>query len=209
MYFFGADEHLLAITASIDAALHQHTFLQLTIGLEQPVTMEISGKRTVASALLLGSNISHSLSGGPALLLLVDQASALGGMLRRHLGGQPMRVFAAAHAAEAGRYAAAHYQHIRGHEDYVPFLAELLQRLQLAYDAPRPIDERIAATLERLRHCRHSEHPLGELAQLAGLSRGRLSHLFKEQTGIALGSYLVMNRNIRRIREADREADRG
>lgn len=136
MYLFGADEHLLVFTESIHAALHKHTFLQLTIGLEQPVTMEIAGEPIIASGLLLGSNISHSLSGGPALLLLVDQASALGDMLRRHLGGQPMRLFAADHAAEASLYAAAHYQHVRGHEDYLPFLIELLQRLQLQYDAP-------------------------------------------------------------------------
>lgn len=194
MILYGGDEHLLAITPSIDATSHKHTFLQLTLGLEQPVKMGIDDESISGHGFVLGSNVSHSLSGGPVLLLLADRASVLGDMLRRYAAGQSMRVLDVDDAIEAGRYAAAHYSHVRGPEEYRRFLIELLRRLGFSYEIPRLMDARIVATLESLSQCRHSEHPIDELARAAGLSSSRLSHLFKEQTGIALGSYLVLHK---------------
>jgi len=194
MNLYGGDEHLLAIAPMIDATSHKHTFLQLTLGLEQPVRMGIDDESISGQGFVLGSNVSHSLSGGPVLILLADRASVLGDMLRRYAAGQSIRMLDVDDAIEAGRYAAAHYPNVRGPEDYRRFLIELLRRLGFSYEMPRLMDARIVATLERLSQCRHSEHPIDELALAAGLSSSRLSHLFKEQTGIALGSYLVLHK---------------
>ena len=51
------------------------------------------------------------------------------------------------------------------------------------------VDPRIAAVISRMEETLHVAHGLEELAAVANLSLSRLSHLFREQTGLSLGRY--------------------
>ena len=56
------------------------------------------------------------------------------------------------------------------------------------------IDARIAAVISRMEETLHLADGLAELAAVANLSLSRLSHLFREQTGISLGRYRQQRR---------------
>ncbi|SNS30993.1 hypothetical protein SAMN05446037_1007146 [Anaerovirgula multivorans] len=41
MNLYGADDHLLALTNTIDADFHQHLFIQVSISLESPFEIQV------------------------------------------------------------------------------------------------------------------------------------------------------------------------
>lgn len=56
---------------------------------------------------------------------------------------------------------------------------------------PRALDPRIAALREKLRALPEKRATLGELAAELGLSESRLTHLFKQETGVSLRRYML------------------
>lgn len=43
MIFYGAEHHILVLSDTIDADVHKHSFIQVTIALEAPFDMDIEG----------------------------------------------------------------------------------------------------------------------------------------------------------------------
>lgn len=56
------------------------------------------------------------------------------------------------------------------------------------------VDPRIRDFIQLIKDCTDSEHSLSQYARQFGLSGSRLSHLFKENTGISLSGYMVLHK---------------
>ena len=57
----------------------------------------------------------------------------------------------------------------------------------------QPLDERITELLSLLKKCDCYDHTIAAFAKQVSLSPSRLSHLFREQVGVPLKSYIVLH----------------
>lgn len=77
-------------------------------------------------------------------------------------------------------------------EQYKHFYKYLLNYLELSM-YKNTYDERISSIFQILDTCKCTDHSIKYLADNVFLSSSRLSHLFKEQTGIPLKSYIILH----------------
>lgn len=77
-------------------------------------------------------------------------------------------------------------------EQYKHFYKYLLNCLELSM-YKHTYDERISSIFQILDTCKCTDHSIKYLADNVFLSSSRLSHLFKEQTGIPLKSYIILH----------------
>ena len=76
-------------------------------------------------------------------------------------------------------------------KQYLDFIDNLNKFLKITY-LQKNYDDRILEFLKLLSTCDCSNHTISNFADKAALSPSRLSHLFKEQIGIPLKSYILL-----------------
>lgn len=154
MNLYGADDHLLAITDTIDADSHAHSYIQVSISLKDPFEIEAGGSCFSSKGIIIDSNVRHRFNGNnnPLLFLLIDSTSICAEPFRKRLDDNQI------------------------------------------YICPNDMIDSITEVLDLLKDCDDSEHSVDIFAQQVHLSSSRLSHLFKECTGIPLSGYLVMHK---------------
>jgi AraC-like DNA-binding protein len=168
-----------------DTELHAHHAVQITVGLEVPVELDVEeGILPPTWAVLVRPDVSHRLLGGGQLLavLFLEPESALG---RSILSSAPASSTAILDEAQA-----------RGLRSALPEIARdagpasdqrLLSLLKsLAPHGPAPAtpnDPRVVRTIHWLK-TRGGIGTLEEAAQFQSLSASRLGHLFSEEVGI-------------------------
>ena len=186
---FFISEHVLMYAAYPAPEEHAHLALHLIVAPTGTVRSRINGTTVEGAAMLIASDVPHTSENpdGPLLLFLFDETGADAGALkRRFLRGQPYCLPDEA-LARALRDA--------WHGDLAAFDAEVMALLGLNGLHSRRMDERIAETLAALQRADSIDGTtIDTLCERVCLSRSRLSHLFKEQTGIALNRYLVFAR---------------
>lgn len=179
------DMSLLIRGATIDVAPHRHHALQIAVGLSGPFRFECGGMAEMYDGVIVAPETEHrldSLGRDVAVLLAEPELAASRMASERLLGGAS---FAPLPAGDAERLRAFCQQ---------PELPSPVQALALvAPDAPSPraLDPRIAALQEKLRALPEKRATLGELAAALGLSESRLTHLFRQETGVSLRRYLL------------------
>lgn len=196
MKLFGAHDHLLALTDAVDADLHKHSFIQVSISLESPFEIEVDEKCFSCKGIVIDSNISHCLNGrhNQLLFLLIDSTSCLAASFKKRIGGHHIYIFPDEMLNEITAFVKDSYGSIDDNTCYAHFLAQLLWLLDIEYVDSEPADQRIIEVISLLKDCDGSEHSIDILASQVNLSNSRLSHLFKENTGITLSGYLVLHK---------------
>lgn len=76
---------------------------------------------------------------------------------------------------------------------------QCMRDLAERHPVPFAVDERVVATLLRIRNEIDHNAPASELAQAVGLSEAHLSQCFKKQTGVALRRYRLWHRVFRTV----------
>jgi AraC family transcriptional regulator of arabinose operon len=167
---------------------HRHVAASLLAGLDGPVTVTVSDQVHRAEALLVAPEAVQSLDtdGRPALIMHLDPdhpdylslKSRLSGQCAQ-LPGEPLRAMRGQALAlrETPSCAAARS------------LADALIRAW--GDTPEPLDERVASVAGHLREALPERLDVAGLAASVSLSESRLSHLFREETGVTLKRFLL------------------
>jgi len=196
MSLYGADDHLLAITDSIDADFHAHAFIQVCISLRAPFDIEIEGSGFPSKGIVVDSNINHSVNGhhNPLLFLLIDCTSAMAVPFRDLMGDQPFCEISPERIDKITAFLENLTDSLVAKEEYPQFLTQIFRLLSIDYIEPKCTDPRIHKVIELLRNCDDPEHSVEMLAKEVSLSASRLSHLFKESTGMSLSGYLVLHK---------------
>jgi len=184
---------LLIIGSDIDASFHRHHAFQISISLDQPFSFECEAVSGFFRGVIIGPDISHSLSGingRQALILLDPELNQAKNILKDKNFSQGF--------AEI--------------DDVV--LVRMVDYIELLLEQPRnirqPIEEliammsdssevevvepRIAQIIEYIASTEHKTASVDELAQIVHLSSGRLAHLFKQEIGIPIRRYLLWQR---------------
>ncbi|MEF2246275.1 AraC family transcriptional regulator [Paenibacillus sp. IITD108] len=196
MHLYGADHHLLILSDTIDAEVHQHSFLQVTLSLQSDFEMEIEGNTVRCAGIVIDSHVNHRLNGDgqPLLLLLIDSTSNLARSFKKLINGSNYYQFPKDRLENTALFVQSHYLNIEDSDSYHHFLVQFLDQLGTKYLQPETIDPRIAQFIDHLKNCNEHEHSVDSYASQVHLSSSRLSHLFKQNTGISLSGYIVLHK---------------
>ena len=186
---FCISDHILMYAAYPPPEEHAHLALHLITAPTGIVRSRVNGTMAEGTAMLIASDVPHTSEnpGGPLLLFLFDETGADAESLKqRFLRGRDFCVL----DGELARSLRSAY---RG--DLSEYDTRVMELMGLNGIHRREMDERISEVLEALKttDCIDGS-TIDALCDLVHLSQSRLSHLFKEQTGIALNRYLVFAR---------------
>ncbi|MNJ42914.1 Arabinose operon regulatory protein [compost metagenome] len=196
MNLFGAEHHILVLSNTIDAYSHKHSFIQVTIALNTPFDIQIDGHHLRSDGIIINSNVAHRLdgSGQPLLLLLMDSTSNIAAAFKRYLGDESYAIFPPDMIKMIAQFVQTQSPLVHNTKSYISFLEHLIHLFNLDYSQPAMTDSRIKELIQLIKECTDSDHSIGHYARQLGLSNSRLSHLFKENTGISLSGYIMLHK---------------
>ncbi|MEQ9364587.1 MAG: AraC family transcriptional regulator, partial [Leptospirales bacterium] len=172
---------------------HRHYAASLLIAPEDPLILNVDGRRSRPRCVLLGPNLRHqSTSHARVVVLQLDPDSVLYEPIGRWLGDAGLR--------EIPYERVARFEH-RFSELYLEMLdcreADLLYRDIIKElwggptEQPPPIQERIARLIEELKADLPEQVSVSELAARVGLSEDRFMHVFKAEMGLPVRRYVL------------------
>ncbi len=194
-YIFKYGKNFMAISDNIEADCHKHWLLQMFLSSRKELNIEVNGKLIPCSAILVNVDTPHlfSTEGDPHFTILVDPTTDLGRVLRGLLKGQPFFIF----PREKNMIMQQTFQDAlaqKSHNAYLPFVESIIA--QFDYSNMNNFDDRVIEVLNLLGDCIHEDesHQIKHFSDKTHLSESRLAHLFKEETGIPLKSYVVLHK---------------
>ena len=125
-------------------------------------------------------------------MLFIEPETPEGRALRARLQGRLELLDADFVAAATGRLATA-WRIERNHDAVIAACLELVHNVS-GTTLPRPSDPRVLAAVQYIGQRAGHTVSLSEVAQAANLSAGRFRHLFVEETGMPLRTYLLWRR---------------
>ena len=192
--------HMMLVSAHLVAEVHQHTVIQFTCSLDgQPFSVwtENDGWKET-TAVLINSNVPHSLKDfkGWQLTACILPDARKGKIVPEELlKGEAIRYFTNEEIAPLlGELQELRQQKLEGYEIFQDRMNFIYNTLLGNPPAEPPLDERIAATLIRIREGIAGSISAATLASDVHLSEHRFLHLFKEQMGVPLRQYVLWQR---------------
>lgn len=188
MQTFYLDTHVMVLSSADSLAPHAHLATQLTISLGGAARWMVNGRSIDASAVYIDSGVEHHcLTAGDYLTFLFMKTSDYAHCAqRRFLQGQDFAVLDESASREMRILVEQFAQDPQALSDSV------LRACGFCSEAGPHYDERIRdalGALERMDAIPADAPKL--LSSEACLSQSRFSHLFKQETGMTLASYLA------------------
>lgn len=190
---FWDTDNISMITNHLDADIHSHLMLQLFVGIDDYVEIIINDIRIKCDVIIVNKNVAHSFSAKGKLYFssIIDPTSVYGKKLIDKMGKRDFLIYDQIDTYELSRQVK-RLLHNTNVEQYKHFYKYLLNYLELSM-YKHTYDERISNIFQILDTCKCTDHSIKHLADNVFLSSSRLSHLFKEQTGIPLKSYIILH----------------
>ncbi|ERI91379.1 transcriptional regulator, AraC family [Clostridiales bacterium oral taxon 876 str. F0540] len=189
------DRNFAAISDSVRADSHRHWLLQMFLGFEKELNIEVDGKLIICNAIIVNMNTLHKFNTDEKIhfTMLINPTSEMGRVVRGMLKDQSFYVFPYEETVVMQQnFKNALLQ--RNHNAILSFIQSINSKFASRNTAS--FDERIVEVLSCLNDCLHEDefHQIKYLSQKICLSESRLAHLFKEETGIPLKSYIVLHK---------------
>lgn len=194
-YIIKCGRNFMSISNSIEADPHKHWLLQMFLSSRKELIIEVNQQLISCKAILVNVDVLHTFNaeGEPHFTILVDPTTELGRVMRRLLMEQPYYVFPNEEASSMQQT----FQNAltqKSRDGMISFA----QSITAQFDCSdiKNFDGRVMAVLNLLDDCMHENelHQIRNFSQKTGLSQSRLAHLFKEETGIPLKSYIVLHK---------------
>jgi AraC-like DNA-binding protein len=176
---------------------HSHYAIQLVMGLPTGLRVQFGqrGEWVPCAAALVPSRATHSIDVNDcdmSVVLFIEPETPEGKALTARLQGR-LEVLDAQTVAAAGKRLEHAWRVERSRESVNAICAQLIQ--DVSKTAPRePSDPRVLAAVEYIRQRVDQAVSLAEVAKVANLSPERFRHLFVEETGMALRTYVLWRR---------------
>ncbi len=178
------------LTDQIDAVEHKHWALQLFLSLKENLDICISGKRIRCKGVVVNGNVSHSFSSDSRLhfSIIIGPASDTASQLKKIIKSEDYYIFDNPDIVEAQNLA---YELVHNNEldAYHSLISRLYDCLGIN-EQVKIYDDRIKELLRYIECCNCDVQSISTFADKVALSPSRLSHLFREQTGMPLKSYI-------------------
>lgn len=181
------------VTNHIDAAQHSHPMMQLFLSIDDFLNIDVSKEVLQCRCIVVDKNISHAFSARNKLhfSLLIEPTSVLAEQLSEKINGAGYYIYDKSDIVNLQQQVKCLIEN-HSKPRYQNFMKHLL--IFLGIEPKPPIyDSRITELLALLDDCSCDDHTITQFAERVTLSTSRLSHLFKEQTGISLKSYITLH----------------
>lgn len=190
---YWSEDKITMLTDHLDAKKHSHFMLQLFLSLEGNMEILVSGKRISCKGILVNQNISHAFRAKKKLHLsvLIEPASGLAEQLNKKMKEKDY-LFLEGPEIDGLQKQATEMIEDESLSCYHKFMERLYQYMDVD-TSQKQYDERIRQLFWLLDSCNCDDHRISAFAEKIALSPSRLSHLFREQTGVSLKSYILLH----------------
>lgn len=181
------------ITDQIEAVPHKHWAMQLFLSIEKILEIGVEDNRISCKCIVINRNILHSFSTGDSMYftMIIEPTSSLAIQLEERMGETKYHIF--------DNQDIDYIQNLlfclvdsEGLREYREFMMQLYNFLRLK-EQSKIYDDRIKDLLYEIEQCNCDTHAITSFADKVSLSSSRLSHLFKEQVGMPLKSYIQIH----------------
>ena len=180
------------ICDKLNAVSHSHCILQIFLSFDEPLQIVVGNTCVNGKCIIVNKNVLHSVrnNGKAKLTILLEPSSGFARELISKIKGDYLicdqeNISKLQKKTEDLIY-------VTDKEKYADLVVDFAEYLGI--DRNRKIlDERIINVLEILQNCDSYDHTIESLADNVSLSASRLSHLFREQIGVPLKSYILFH----------------
>lgn len=186
-----ANRYLMIKGKNYDADFHSHHAIQISIALEDCISLETENEKFTGKIIVVNHQIKHALKMNQgSLLILLEPDSIEGQALKHWLGNEQVKTLDSTPELKPC---------LRGFDDLKKemkseidhMFSSMVNHITEKNIVTLPIDERVRTCLEHIEANLHTnDFSLKHLAEVVYLSESRLQHLFKEQVGVPLTSYI-------------------
>lgn len=181
------------ITNNLEADTHSHCMLQMFLGIEENIEIIVNEKLVKCNCIAVDKNISHSFSARKKVYYsaIIEPTSIYAEQLTSKMSDFGYWIYDN-DGLEKLRQQGTFLIYNSSKEQYLRFMEMLNNYLNIPITL-KNYDDRITELLNLLRTCNCDNHTISSFADKVSLSASRLSHLFKEQIGIPLKSYILFH----------------
>jgi AraC-like DNA-binding protein len=194
MIYLGRD-HILTVAESSQPELHKHFFKHIVMSYGESLHFTVDGQEIVTKGIVINSNIFHTISceGQSHMNFLIEGTSYLAQQIDDlFLEGKPY-AYLPPELVEHIQAEKMFFTPIASSPKYYQNFYHCTEILGLMPFIKRKRDERISHLLIYLKNLTIMEPDIiSKLTEKTHLSQSRLSHLFKQEIGISLSSYLTL-----------------
>lgn len=192
-HIFWQDSYISVLTDWVEASSHKHHMLQMFISKTCVSDLHIEDQYVSGNYIIVDSDIMHELRPENKVdcFLLFDASSTAVDRFREdYLQGQEWAILPVQYAHSQFL----EFCHCPDDLHHKAFSVALFSELSISCQQRMNYDPRVLATISMFRQYKDLEASIEKIAKSIYLSPSRLSHLFKEETGVSLKSYMVMYR---------------
>ena len=183
-------EYMILFPSFVRAQVHKHPFMHLFVG-SKTCQIVVNDEKVQGNRILLDSNVKHMVEPDHHcdFFLLIDHTSHVARQLRENylqtvsycqMEGQMMEM--------------PENMVTLPEEEVVAGVEKLLASMGVTEQPSEGRDDRVRQVIEKLTSGEWLGYSVKELARAVYLSESRLTHLFKEEEGISLKSYILTRR---------------
>jgi AraC-like DNA-binding protein len=191
-----SSDHFSAFYSNINTTTHRHWMTQLFLSMSNPLNLHVNGKVVSANWALVDVNSKHRISTKNMLhfTMLIESTSNLASNLQnKYLNNDDGFAILDNCDSNAAKKVCKEFLAIRNAEAYGHMMQAILALLNIETKTNK-YDDRVEGLLEKIDDCDCSDHSITAIANEMYLSPSRMAHLFKDETGIPLKSYIVLHK---------------
>lgn len=188
---FWDKDNIAFIGDQVNATEHSHCILQVFLSLDEPLQLTVENEQISGKCIIVSQNVRHTFSceNKIRLSILIEPSSSFAKELTKKIAGNYL-IFN--YKIERIQQKAAVLIETDDKQNYFDFIQDFAEYLGIERNS-KVMDERITELLELLQNCDCYDHTIESFAQKVCLSSSRLSHLFREQIGVPLKSYILFH----------------
>lgn len=183
-------DKIAIITDQIEAVPHKHWAMQLFLSIEKNLEIGVEDNEISCRCIVVNRNILHSFSTGNSVYftMIIEPTSNLAIQLEERMGGMKYYIFDNQDVEYIQNllFCLIDSDELR---EYIKIMIQLYKFLNLK-EQSKIYDDRIKDLLYEIERCNCDTHSIASFVDKVALSPSRLSHLFKEQMGMPLKSYI-------------------
>ncbi len=195
------ESYIVVLPSFGKTATHKHPFMHLFVG-ANGCKIKVEKKELQSNIIMLDSNLKHAVEDGTDcdFFLLIDPTSAIAEKIIDKYVCDSRYYDTDTNIADIPKDI-----NVLSDKEIVRIIENMLLDMEITTDYISTRDERIEQIISKIISGEWLNYTVKEIAEAVFLSESRLTHLFKENVGISLKSYIL----IRRLEQAYRFVNSG
>ncbi len=188
---FWDKDNIAFIANQVNATEHSHCVLQAFLSLDEPLQVTVENEQVSGKCIIVNKNARHifSCDNKVRLSILIEPSSSFAKELNKKINGD---FLICDDGIEHIQQKVAKLIDTDVKQQYLDFIQDFAEHLGVERNS-KVLDERIIKLLGLLQSCDCYDHTIENFANSVCLSSSRLSHLFREQIGVPLKSYILFH----------------